>query len=449
MKIKTSVLIVLGVLLFNSCLTDRNKTKGNKKQAHYTYKSKDDDSDAISNVFNRIDSILKVDNGKFWNHQIYGPLLIVDPETRTFIANENNEAASFKQIRNVYEGILPKDVIIANTALNWDNKRWTMVMSPLPNNDYVATNLIIHELFHGIQPKIGFSNLMELNNNHLNLYRGRLLLTLELEALKKALSANTKENQRQNIINALSFRNLRHSNKAILNAENSQEINEGIAEYTGLMLSGRNDIEIRKHLTNSINQFYNNPTFVRSFAYYTVPVYGYFLSKKNEKWHQNIDIQTNLTDIFSTSFGKEEFNIEDLESISKKYDYPYSTIVKKEELRETKRLEEETVIKNKFLNNSSLKLNFVNMRYSFDPSTVLPIGDLGSYYPALEITDTWGVLKVENGAFMDTNTWAYVMVTKPLELNDKIVKGDGWTLELNQGWYVKNVTGKFQLLKKE
>ena len=197
---KKIILIIAGVLLLNSCL--KNNKKANEEQGTFSYKSqdenkeksldkfdsKDDSYTRVSSLFNHIDSVLKIDNGKFWNHQIYGPLLIVDNASRTFIANENNKSSTFIKNGNVYHDTLPKGVIIANTAFNWDDKRWSMVMSPLPPDDYAMTNLIIHELFHRMQPEIGFDNLMESSNNHLNLYQGRLLLTLELEALKKAPS---------------------------------------------------------------------------------------------------------------------------------------------------------------------------------------------------------------------------------------------------------------------
>ena len=57
---------------------------------------------------------------------------------------------------------------------------------------HIRNNLIIHELFHSKQEKLGFKNLSEANNGHLDTYKRRLLLRLELEALKKALQTENK-----------------------------------------------------------------------------------------------------------------------------------------------------------------------------------------------------------------------------------------------------------------
>jgi len=35
-------------------------------------------------TFSEIKSLLKIDNGKFWNKQLNGPIIFVNPETREF-----------------------------------------------------------------------------------------------------------------------------------------------------------------------------------------------------------------------------------------------------------------------------------------------------------------------------------------------------------------------------
>src|SRR5260221_3709282 len=84
--------------------------------------------------------------------------------------------------------------------------------------------------------------------------------------------------------------------------ENLLELNEGIAEYTGIVMSGRTKEQVRTHFFKSVDNFLKNATFVRSFAYQTVPMYGYLLSDMNQEWNKKVDSTTNLTEYFLRQF---------------------------------------------------------------------------------------------------------------------------------------------------
>ena len=433
------ILLFAVIIIFNSCLT-KNSEKDSLNQELT-------EIEIAKKTFSDINSLLKTDNGKFWNKQLNGPIILVNPETREFFANENNASLKFKEISSLFSDTLPKNINIANTALNWDNKRWTMVMLPLPIDETSRNNLVVHELFHRIQPEIGFENLQEQSNAHLDTYDGRLLLKLELEALKSALSSITENEIGFNLKNALTFRSIRQSDASKKNAENSLELNEGLAEYTAIMLSGRNEKAMKLHLNNSINRFYTNPTFVRSFAYQTIPVYGYLLSKHKNNWHNEISCNTNLTDYFIESFAIDLTNNLSFEQIVEENQYGYLNIVENEKTREEKRLAKIEGFKRIFLKEPTLKLNFENMNISFDPRNIIPLENFGTVYPTMRITDNWGILTVNNGALLDSN-WGNVIVSTPTEIGNEIVKGNGWTLELKENWIVEKTEGKFLLKKK-
>ncbi|WP_286407354.1 hypothetical protein [Myroides odoratimimus] len=91
-----------------------------------------------------------------WDIDLYGPLLLVDPETRNIYANEGDR---FKKEGNIYTGILPKNINIANTAIEWEGKRWAMIMLPLSDNVQNRINLLGHESFHRVQPTLGFKSI--------------------------------------------------------------------------------------------------------------------------------------------------------------------------------------------------------------------------------------------------------------------------------------------------
>lgn len=398
-------------------------------------------------LFSEVDSLLKVDNGKFWNHQLNGSIIIINPETRLFTANRNNSAGDFKKVNSVYVDTLPKELNIANTAINWNDERWTMLMLPLPTDKIARHNLVIHELFHGIQPKIGFDKLQEFSNSHLDTYEGRLLLQLELEALKNALNAKSQNLIKLHLRNALTFRKKRHSKDENKNGENSLELNEGLAEYTGMMLSGRNKKDVKLYLTNSVNQFYDNPTFVRSFAYQTIPIYGYLLSLRKNNWQKEITQETNLTDFFINSFAIDITANNSFEQIIEGGNYNYLSILEFEKIREEKRFAKIEKYKTLFLKKPTLKLDFENMNISFDPNNIMPIENIGTIYPNIRVTDNWGILSVKNDALMSSD-WSNIIVTAPTILNDKIVEGNGWILELKKGWKVVKIKNQFELIKK-
>lgn len=435
MRLTIAMFLVALVLL--GCKNNKDKTN----KTTLTSEEK-----LIIQTLTDVDSLLAIDNGKFWNKKVYGPVLFVNPKTRKLYANENNIDSTFKKHASIYIDTLPKEINIANTAINWDGKRWSMLMLPLPSDKNSRNNLVIHEQFHRIQPEIGFDNLLEQNNIHLDMYKGRLLLKLELEALKKAVTSNTTEEQNKHLKNALIFRAERQSDKTKKDAENSLEINEGLAEYTAIMLSGWTSEELKTHFKNSIDVFYANPTFVRSFAYQTTPMYGYLLAKQMKNWQHKVSKETNLTDFFNTAFNITIPKNQNIEQIAKASNYNYDTILSTEEEREQKRLVKVEKLKSEFLKDSNLKLNFGNMNISFDPRSITPIEGVGTVYTTMRVTDNWGVLTVEKGALLDAN-WGFVIVTEPTSIEAKIVKGNGWTLELNPDYKVKKNNGMYELVK--
>ena len=106
-------------------------------------------------AFSELKEILQKENGQLWNYSLLGPIILVNQETRIIYANEPDTKGEFIKNGNVYIGKLPDNINIANTAIDWNDKRWTMVALPLPENTEERLNLLIHESFHRIQPLIG------------------------------------------------------------------------------------------------------------------------------------------------------------------------------------------------------------------------------------------------------------------------------------------------------
>ncbi|TWI84399.1 hypothetical protein LX66_4766 [Chitinophaga japonensis] len=388
--------------------------------------------DSIPFYFNEI-RLAAEEYQALWNRNLYGAMLFVEPRTRELFANEPDTGGVLKPAGDIYVGILPDTENIANTAINWSGKKWAMIMLPLPRDKEVRINLLAHELFHKAQPSLGFT-LHNAENNHLDKESGRIYLRLELEALKKAVGSPTSQEQQEHLRNALAFRKYRRLlYSGADTTENLLELNEGIAEFTGEIISGRDKKQAAAHFINGIDKFFGNPTFVRSFAYYTIPVYGYLLYKRNRDWNKEITTSTDLTAYFMDAF-----NIRvpaDLETVTESIagNYNGETIMKEEAIREEKRKKLVAGYRRRFIEQPHCEIQFEKVSISFDPRNIVPLEDKGSVYPNIRVTDAWGILTVEGGALVAPG-WDRILVTNPTGADGKKITGDGWTLELADGY---------------
>ena len=396
-------------------------------------------------AFSELREVLKKENGKTWSHSLEGPLMFVNSE-RTIIANESDNSGELIKRENFYVGKLPENINIANTAFDWNGKRWTMVALPLPEIKEERLNLLIHESFHRIQPAIGFESLNEIQNIHLDSKNGRIYLKLEFEALKKALSSNEPE---IHIKNALLFRQYRYQIfPDAKKAENSLEINEGLAEYTGSILCPRKESDLKKHYISKIEWFYTLPTFVRSFPYFTIPVYGYFMQQTDKKWNLQISKETNLTDFISDFFGVKphEFHEDEVFKIGR--NYGIELIVDNENRRELEKEKQITEYKKIFLSDSIVEIGLENMNFRFDPFNIITLDTLGTVYPNLRITDNWGILEVDSCGALMNPVWNKVTISYPEKITDSLISGRGWKLKLDNSWKLDKIGNRYKMTKK-
>ncbi|HSE66036.1 MAG TPA: hypothetical protein VLB12_03565, partial [Gemmatimonadales bacterium] len=183
------------------------------------------------------DSIAAGDAGFLWGRSLAGPMMLVDRDTRAIIANVGDADGRLKQAGAVFVGTLPADQNVSNTGFNWAGTRWTMVALPVPSNPVSRAALMMHERWHRIQDSLGFPASSP-TNDHLDTRDGRLWLRLEGRALQRAL-VTRGDKRRIAASDAVLFR--RYRRQVIPGADSTEralEMNEGLAEYTGLTLAG-------------------------------------------------------------------------------------------------------------------------------------------------------------------------------------------------------------------
>ena len=376
---------------------------------------------------------LGVNSKNIWGISLSGPTILVEPNTRHAYTNYSDSKNTFVKSGSFYSGILPKHLNIANTTINYAGIDWSMVMLPLSNNKSERVNLIAHESFHRIQSTLGFE-MSNPSNAHLDENDARIYLRLELEALKKALLATKEKDIHNYLTHAFSFREYRQNKYPKLSkGENLLELNEGLAEYTGLIASGRDQPGMTKHLISSINHFIMNPSYVRSFAYVTIPVYGYLLSSKDSQWNRRVNAETNLTKLFAKHFSIKVIN-ESIDNLG--LGYGLKEIQQEEKARSQKIAGTRFLYLRQFVLSPHLELPLAQMNISFDLTNLFVLKEFGTVYPTMRVTDRWGILTVENGGLMSED-WSKIILSLPTKLTDNKLIGDGWQLEINPGYQLE------------
>ncbi len=402
-------------------------------------------SDTATRWFAELDSAMGAGAG-LWGRDLRGPVLMVWPGTREVFANAIDSAGVLSPLGSVFHGQLPTEVSISNTALEWSGRRWTMVMLPLSDDRKERIGLLGHELFHQAQPTLGFTP-REAANEHLDSSKGRLYLRAELEALRHSLWSKTDSEMRKHLVNAFVFRAYRqHLFPGSDSTENMLELNEGLAEFTGAMLSGRDQQEMKRYFDESLDAFLLNPTFVRSFAYCTTPMQGFLLSRSDPTWNRNVTNKTDLTGLFLQAF-----NItlpSDLKGTIDQCSEEYGLvkIAAEETEREARTNAEIARYRTLLVDGAHLEIGFEHMNISYDPRNIRPLTGEGTVYPNLRVVDDWGILTVTGGALVGMN-WDKVNVSVPTEIGETLAKGDGWELELKAGRTISKdpSSGNFKL----
>lgn len=393
------------------------------------------DMTLAAQYFQEANALCIRDNGKLWGVSLCAPVLFVDPKTRMVVANQADKEGILTKDRNVFVGQLPGKVNIANTATEWAGVKWTMVIFPLPEDKIRRANLMVHETWHRVQNDIGFPS-SGAANNHLDSRDGRIWLQLEWRALAAALMSRGKQ-RRQAITDALLFRAYRRTifpNAA--SEEREMEMHEGLAEYTGVTLSGSpnlNQYVVEKNLKKAPQE----ETFVRSFAYASSPAYGVLLDETKAEWRKNLKKEDDLGSLLQKKLSiKLTQNVKQTAELRAK-NYDGDKLQAFETERENNRRKLLAEYRSKLVDGAVLTLPILKMNMQMNPGNLVPLEPVGTVYPDIRIVDAWGILTATKGALIKSD-FSKIYVSAPSNLSVSPIQGDGWTLELNAGWTVTN-----------
>jgi hypothetical protein len=417
------VLVVLNLLVVITCSAAQSASIDIKLATQY---------------FRQLKQTSDRDGGKTWGVPLYGPVMFVDPDTGDVVANQADLEHKLGPQDGVFTGKLPKEISPANTAFDWAGVHWTMVMWPVAEFRQTRERLLLHECFHRLQQKLGLPA-RDAVNSHLDTLNGRIWIQMEWRALERALR-QTGPARSAAIADALLFRTYRRTLfPDSAKNENALELNEGLAEYTGVRLSSADLQEMAVRANIILRQARNNPTFARSFAYISGPAYGALLDLSGKPWRVNTKPTTDLGELLQQRYGV-RIRVSEAAARAAVSRYEGEEIVTLETQGEQRRAKEIAEARKRFLDGPVLILPVTaDVRYSYSPNNVIGIDANNTVYPTMRLVDAWGILTVTDGAWLERDGTGHLVrarVPAPTDLSARPLKGEGWALELTSGWEV-------------
>jgi hypothetical protein len=395
--------------------------------------------DTAVSYFAEARALCRADNGALWGVSLCGPIMFVDETSRRIVANEADAKGALTPDHGAFVGVLPPEETVANTAMEWSGVRWTQIAWPLPHDARLRATLMVHELFHRIQPQLAFTKLQMPGNAHLDELDGRYYMLLEWRALARALQAPSTEDA-EPLRDALMFRAMRYRRYPRAAAdERALEMNEGLAEYTGVVVGNpRRDAQTAMALRD-LSSHAGDATFVRSFAYATGPAYGMLLDRHAPGWRRRLTPGAGLDSVLRLAVRAGAPNDLEQTVAARALSYDGAALRTAESERDRERQKRVAIARRRFIDGPTLTLPFRHMNVQFDPRNLQPLGDAGTVYPTIHVSDDWGIVDATNGALMKPD-WSALILSAPPSAADSVVRGDGWSLTLKPGWSIVPAT---------
>jgi hypothetical protein len=212
-----------------------------------------------------------------------------------------------------------------------------------------------------------------------------------------------------------------------------------LSEYTGVRLSSADLPETLVRANLILRQARNNPTFARSFAYVSGPAYGALLDLSSRPWRVSVKPSTDLGVLLQQRYGI-TIHVSEAAARAALSRYEGEEIVTIETQQEQRRKQQIAEARKKFLEGPVLILPLTaDVKYSYDPNNVIGVDASNTVYPTMRLVDAWGILTVSDGAWLErdaTGHLARARVPAPLDLSARPLKGEGWSLQLTNGWEV-------------
>lgn len=347
-------------------------------------------------------------------------MVFADPVTRTIATNQPEPRAQ-----------RPRALGYANAAVEWGGERWaTFIWPMIPEDRTARIRMMLHELFHRVQPALGlYVATSEGENDHLDTPEGRYWMQLEWRALAEALRTDGAE-RIQAMGDALAFRTTRRARfPGAGERERIGEINEGLAQYTGTVAATGSMGGAAADAVAQLVEAPERESFVRTAAYASGAAYGILLDALSPGWTRRIRSTDDLGRMLMTAGDLAPSA--DAEAAARRYGGPRLWTAEQE--RETARRERVAELEARFVDGPVLVVPR-GRNASFVTTGIVPIPGAGTIYPRFRVAGEWGSIEAERVLMSSDGTT--LAVPGPFTTAGRTLSGDGWSVTLESGWKV-------------
>ena len=392
------------------------------------------DPQLAQRYFAEATALCERDAGRLWGVSLCGPMVIFDPATG---ARETSQPEP--------EGPPPRFGGFADGPVTWGGVRWfAWPVTMLPANDAdVRQQLLLHGLFHRIQPELGLTP-SDGANEHLDTFDGRVWMQLEWRALLRAVQSSGSDRAGA-IADALAFRHERRRRfPGAADNERRDEIREGLATYTGIAAWADSPADARRAAASALAGAGSMPSFVGQFEAASGPAYGVLLDDLLPSWRRQVRSTSDLGDLLASAIARQPTS--DVAGAAARYEA--ETLRAAEEVRDRAQQLRVAEVRRRFVDGPVLTMPAAGSG-TFDTRGSVGIPGVGTVlFNHFTLSARWGRLEADGGVLRAADgTTLSVPVTGPLE--GASLRGEGWSATLNAGWIVRPAArrGSFTIVR--
>jgi len=386
--------------------------------------------------FEEATQLCERDAGRLWGVSLCGPMVIVDPATGTRATSQPEPA-----------GPTPRFSGFADGPVTWGGVRWfAFPLSMLPPDAAdVRQQVMLHGLFHRIQPELGLIT-EDGFNEHLDTLEGRLSIQLEWRALRRAIESSGA-NRAEAIADALAFRRERRARfPGAAEGERREEIREGLASYTGIAAWANSPADAHRAAASALAGSESQTAFVGNFEAASGPAYGVLLDDLLPGWRRQVRGTSDLGDLLASAINRPPTT--DVAAATARYDG--AALRTAEEARDRAQQVRIAELRRRFVDGPVLTMPAVGSGTSDTRDSVGIPGAGTVYFHNFTQSGQWGHLEAHGGVLRaaDGSTLS-VPVTGRLE--GTTLQGEGWSVTLNAGWLVQPASrpGSFTIVREK
>lgn len=372
--------------------------------------------------FKEAAAICQRDGGRLWGVSLCGPMVIADARTKTLATNQPRPG-----------GELPRTLGFANATIEWGGSRWSTFIwdfiASLPDAQSRGI-LMLHELFHRIQPDLGLSvagGPARNGNAHLDTLEGRVWLRLEWRALARALGQSGKDRKRA-LSDALAFRLMRRSQFANA-AENErvEEIGEGLPQYTGTVTAAASRLEAVASAIAQLAGAEEHETFLQQ-AYTTGVAYAILLDDASADWRRRVRKDSDLGQMLMAALKVTPVT----NAVAAAARYGGVELRAAEQTRAEQRKAVTRELQARFVDGPVLLVP-AGGGATFNAVGATPIPGAGTVYVLpYRAKGQWGTLEATKGVLIRDD--GSRRLPGPVRIDGANLTGDGWTVTVAPGW---------------